>query len=212
VALPYRTEIPTHPAIANGNEGQWLGKALVRDRTKNKTSELVLEIAAKYPGQMRIEVASSGLSIHLASIAIEQGRMQVILTREKKYLDLPASENAFGPLLPLRISPDDLMSFIFHFPFNLEKWSCKTQDDWTGACVLRDEAEGGVHAPATSTSSIGSGITTSIKYSGNSTRRLEFRSSTADLEIAIENVGAKVEVSPSAYHLSPPHGYSIEIR
>ena len=90
---------------ATGNaEGQWRGKALVKDGRNGKSGTLDLDLIAKEPQALRIEAASS-FGIPVASVAMSGGRIEVLLPQEKRFITSPADRGSLSRLIPVHISP-----------------------------------------------------------------------------------------------------------
>jgi len=110
---------------ATGNaEGQWRGKALVKDGRNGKSGTLDLDLIAKEPQALRIEAASS-FGIPVASVAMSGGRIEVLLPQEKRFITSPADRGSLSRLIPVHISPDALLALLFERPLDRSnEWKC----------------------------------------------------------------------------------------
>ena len=178
-------------------EGQWRGKAMLRDLKKNKSGTLDLDLIAKEPSALRIE-ATGTMGIPVASVAMSGGEIEILLPQEKKFISSPADRGSLSRLIPVRISPDSLLAVLFDRPLDREKewkcerggdrsaaqWTCKTADE----TVIEREADDG------------------------DARKFRFSSPTAEMRLSITEAKAKVQATSGLFDLEAPTGYKIETR
>lgn len=175
-------------------EGQWRGKALVRQPKTSQTGLLDLEIIAREPAEMRLEITGS-FSVHVASVAMSGGGATYILTREKKFISAPANAESMGRVIPLRIPPAALMSILFDRELPSADWQC--ENDRATRLPLRCKHR---------TSALG---VEWLERSGRS-RRLKVTSRDAQVELVLDEAKSKVEFSSDSFKLAPPEGYKQE--
>ncbi|MES2856254.1 MAG: hypothetical protein V4692_10350, partial [Bdellovibrionota bacterium] len=109
--------------------GQWRGKALITgmQNQKKQSSTIDLQIVAREPKSLRVD-ANGPFGIHLLSMAVKGERVQILLPREKKFLegDGVGSERSTRMLtLPGKVTPNELLSILFERPLDeLPGWKC----------------------------------------------------------------------------------------
>jgi hypothetical protein len=176
--------------------GQWRGKALVKDLKKSKSGSLDLEIIAHEPSQLRMEIMGS-FGVHVASVAMNGEKVQVLLTREKKFVTAPANEEGLSRLLPLKISPPDLLRVLFDR--SLPKWKCQDTGPKNGG------------GERNCTNGDGNGqVTVKWQKQGEGRRRIQIGSAEAKADMVLQEAKAKVEVKDSAFELHAPSGFVSE--
>jgi hypothetical protein len=175
--------------------GQWRGKALVRDLKKSKSGTLDLEIVAHEPAQLRMEIIGS-FGVHVASIAMNGDTVQVLLTREKRFVTAPANEDALSRLIPLKISPPDLLRVLFDR--DLPKWKCQDVTLKNGSAE-RDCTNGNP-----------SPVMIKWQGQGEGRRRIQIGSAEAKADMVLQEAKAKVELTGDSFVLQAPSGFASE--
>lgn len=187
---------PTVVGAAGSAEGQWRGKAMIRDMKNGKNSLLDLDILAKEPSQLRMEITGS-FGVHVASVALNGGEVRCILTQQKRYVEAPAGVDSFEHLIPVHVPPAALLAILFERRLSDSEWKC-----------VRDRASG----LASSCEHRGEGlVVTWVERQGHN-RRLKISAHDAEIEMVLDEAKSKVELTPSAFVLAPPKGYKIERR
>lgn len=175
-------------------EGQWRGKALVNNwRTKQK-AYLDLDVLAREPSWLRMEITGS-FGVHVASIALNGNRVSSILTQEKRFIDGPASADTLVRVVPIRIPPDALLALLFERELPKDEWTCD-YDRVTKLAVFCTHRGGDV----------------AIKWLEREgrNRRLKITAKEADIEMTLDQAKSKVEFNDSAFQLVSPAGYKQE--
>lgn len=173
-------------------EGQWRGKALLRDLKRGKSGTLDLDLIAKEPSALRIE-ATGTMGIPVASVAMSGGEIEILLPQEKKFISSPADRTSLSRLIPVRLSPDSLLALLFDRPLDRDSdWKCEKKaaqftckaDDVT---VVREADDGDA-------------------------RKFHLTSPQAEMRLSITEARAKVQASSGLFDLEPPQGYKVESR
>jgi len=174
--------------------GQWRGKARVRDLRTGKEDIINLDIIAREPSQLRLEVTGA-FGVHLASIALNENTVSYILTREKRFISAPADSNAFARLVPVRISPSALLALLFERDLTRMNWTCSV-DPSTGHFKKCENPQQDV----------------TVTWIAREGRKRRFAISARDTEIdmILDEAKSKVEVGPAAFELTPPKGFKQE--
>jgi hypothetical protein len=193
----------SEPAVvgAPGNlEGQWHGKALVTDRQNGKSSQIILEIIAREPSQLRMEILSSGLGVYLASLALNNDQVRIALAREKRFVKTKSDPDAFLTLIPVRLPPAALLDMLFHRPMDPKLWNCDGpkagEINKQETCVLRS----------------GGATITFDQDPAATDRKIDLSSPNGEVEMHLEASRSKVEIKPEIFELEPPRGYRVETR
>lgn len=176
-------------------EGQWRSKALVRNLQTGKSGTLNLEIVAHEPSQMRMEVTGA-LAAYVASFALNGNQVQYILAQQKKFVTAPTSPYALRDLVPISISPRDLVRLLFDRPMPESEWKCETgPGNLPLSCEHRVEP-----------------VRFHWEERGENTRRLKIESTSAEMTMVIDEAKSKVELKPGTFELTPPAGYKQETK
>lgn len=176
-------------------EGQWRAKALVKNKQTGKSNTLNMEIVAKEPSKLRIELTGT-LGVYLASIAVNDERLSYILPREKKFVTAPADSSAFRDLTPAKISSRDLIRILFDRQLPERDWNCEhSATNQPSSCRNRDGS-----------------LIVRWEDRKEGVRRLKIDSTSSELSMVIEEAKSNVEIGPDIFELKPPEGYKRETR
>jgi len=179
---------------AGSAEGQWRGKAMVRNWKTGKNGVLDIDILAREPSQLRMEITGT-FGVHVASVALNDGEVTTILTQEKRFVRSPAGENALVRLVPVRIPPGALLAVLFERELPAADWKCdRSADSSLPVFCAHRSGEIGVKW---------------LERNGRN-RRLKITSKEADIEFVIDQAKSKVEFNKDAFTLAPPSGYKEE--
>jgi hypothetical protein len=173
-------------------EGQWRGKALLRDLQKGKSGTLDLDLIAKEPSALRIE-ATGTMGVPVASVAMSGGEIEILLPQEKKFISSPADRGSLSRLIPVRISPDSLLAVLFDRPLDRDaEWTCeRTGVQFT--CRAGD-------------------VTVVREADDGDSRKFHFSSPQSEMRLSITEAKAKVQATSGLFDLEAPSGYKIESR
>lgn len=176
-------------------EGQWRGKALVNNWKTKQKGYLDLDILAREPSQLRMEITGT-LGTHVASIALSGKEVFYILTQEKRFVEAPATSDALTRLVPVRISPTALLAVLFERELPAAEWKCDV-DKTTKLNVFcsHKSAEVGVKW---------------LERNGLN-RRIKIIAKEADIEMVLDQAKSKVELNSEAFRLAMPAGYRREL-
>jgi len=174
--------------------GQWRGKARVRDLRSAREDIINLDIIAREPSYLRMEITGA-FGVHVASIALNENSVSYILTREKKFITAPADSRAIARLVPVRISPSELLALLFDRDLSRMNWTCAA-DPATGRFTKCEETQQKV-------------IVSWLAREGRK-RRFAISAPGVEIDMILDEAKSKVEAGPGAFELSPPEGFSHE--
>jgi hypothetical protein len=185
---------PTVVGTVGSAEGQWRGKAMVRDLRKGKSALLTLDILAREPSQLRMEVSGS-FGVHVASIALNGSEVRYILTQEKRFVTAPAGADSFARLVPVHLPPGALLAILFERSLPMAEWKCERDpvSKLPIQCTHRGE-----------------GVTVSWVERNGRNRRLKVSAHDAEIEMVLDEAKSKVELNDNAFTLTAPNGYRSE--
>jgi hypothetical protein len=180
--------------VVGSAEGQWHGKALVKNAANGKSGTLTLDVLAKEPSQLRMELVGP-FGVHVASIALNGEEVRYVLTREKRYVSGPAEADALVRLVPVRIPPKALLAILFDRQFPKEDWTCANDPatQLNVSCTHKGEP-----------------VTVRWLERNGRARRLQIAAAEAEVEMYIEEAKTKAEFKPETFVLSAPSGYKQE--
>jgi hypothetical protein len=172
-------------------EKQWHGSFAIKDKQNNKSNNLVMDALSREPNQLRLEITTQ-LGIPIASIVMNNNRLQALLPQQKRFIDAPATAQAMGKIARVPIEPAVLMDLLFDTGLNERKgWSCDNNSEQR--CV---------HA-ASSASVV-------WRKREGSPRQFLLDSPRAEGNFSIREVTTKVEFNESTFNLNPPASYKFE--
>lgn len=186
--------MPTVIGKPGNAEGQWRGKALVKNWRSGKNAVLDLDILAREPKQLRMEILGS-FGVHVASIAMSGPDATYILTQEKRFVAAPADAESLTRLIPVRIPPDALLAVLFDRDLAPADWKCDS-DKTTGLVSFCAHRNGEVAVKW-------------LERTGRN-RRMKISAKDADIEMVLDEAKSKVELNDAAFTLSAPSGYKQE--
>ncbi len=185
---------PTVTGAAGSAQGQWQGKALVRNWKTGKNAVLMVDILAREPAQLRMEITGS-FGVHIASVALNGGEVNTVLTQEKRFVSAPSGESALVRLVPVRIPPNALLAVLFERELSEADWKCDRIPD--------------SKLPAFCAHRSGDVAVKWLERNGRN-RRLKISAKEADIEMVIDEAKSKVEFNDDAFRLTAPNGYKQE--
>lgn len=150
-----------------------------------------MDALAKEPHQLRLEITTQ-LGMAVASILIDNDRMQALIPHQKRFIDAPATAQAMGKIARLPIEPAVLMDLLFDSGLTERKgWSCDNSSEQrcthaaTSASVVWRKREG-------------------------SPRKFVLDSPRAEGNFSLREITTKVEFTEATFKLVPPTSYKIE--
>lgn len=175
-------------------EGQWRGKALVNNWKTKQKAYLDVDILAREPSQLRMEITGS-FGVHVASIALSGQEVTYILSQEKRFIEVPASADALVRIVPIRVPPDVLLAILFERELPRGEWKCDIdrKNQLPMFCVHK-------------------GDDVAVKWieRNGRNRRLKITAKEAEVELVLDEAKSKVELKNDAFKLSPPSGFKQE--
>lgn len=169
---------------------QFEGTAAIRDKQKNKTHYVNLEIAAIYPEQLRVN-ATATLGIYVGSFATNETEATLLSALEKKFYKGANSPEIFSKLTKLNILPQDFIRLLLNHPLETSRWKCKDSAK-AKICELKD-----------------SEMKVRESHTSSGERTIEFSSPQADMKMAIEQTTTKVENDPKQFKIEPPSQFKV---
>lgn len=150
-----------------------------------------MDALAREPNDLRLEITTQ-LGIPIASIVIENDRMQALLPQQKKFIDAPATAKSLGQIAHMPIRPQVLVDLLFGNDLSQSKgWSCDTATEQT--CT---------HSATNAT-------VVWMKKDGDP-RQFSIDSPRASGNFSIHQLRTKVEFDNQTFKLTPPKNYKIE--
>jgi hypothetical protein len=174
-------------------QGQWLGEAYVKDLKHDRSGTIDLDVVAQEPAHLRLE-ANGSFGVHLASIAMNDNQVHISLTREKKFIVAPATNEALARLVAVEVSPLDLMNLLFDRELDPRQWNCQRTDGLVSDCR---KAEGSVLIH--------------WDRSDQAQRRWEISSPAAKVQLHLTEAKSKVGFSKDVFTLNPPVDFKQEV-
>jgi len=118
--------------------GQWEAKAMIKSFDSGEASVVTLDVVARKPQHMRLEVTTS-LGIALASIAMKENDIEYILPKQKKYFHGAVTEKSMYSALKVKVDPRILSAAFFETSY--PKWECQADNGLIRSCKTPEGIE-----------------------------------------------------------------------
>lgn len=118
--------------------GQWEAKAMIKNYDSGDASVVTLDVLAKKPQHMRMEVTTS-LGIALASVAMRENDIEYILPKQKKFYHGQVSEKSIYSALKVKMDPRILSAAFFETSY--PKWECQADNGLISSCITPEGVE-----------------------------------------------------------------------
>lgn len=174
-------------------EGQWRGRALVKNLKTSKSNTLSVDVIAREPSKLRLEITGP-FGVHVASVAQNDNEVRCSLTQQKRFISGPANSTSLARVIPVRIAPSTLMAILFERPLPAE-WSC----DVGVTPQLPTECR---HAREK--------VTIKWLERNGLSRRLKIFAPLAELELVLDEAKSKVQLNDQTFLIEPTQGYRVE--
>lgn len=175
---------------ADLREGQWRGKALIKDLDEKKSYIVILNVNAQRDHRVRMDVLST-LGTGVASIVATDADVRYVLIPEKKFFIGQPSADVMKPILMIPFDPRWLHNILFEQPFVEKSWTCI--QDKQG---LLEACEDSV-----------TGLKVSWKNRSGDKKTVMLEHPRASVQININAFKPKVEDRKSLFSLDAPSGY-----
>lgn len=182
----------TVKGVVGHAEGQWRGRALVKNLKTSKSNTLSVDVIAREPSKLRLEITGP-FGVHVASIAQNDNEVRCSLTQQKRFISGPANAASLARVIPVRLPPSTLMAILFERPLPND-WVCEF-----GAPQLPSECKHPREKVA-------------IKWLERNglSRRLKIFAPQAELELVLDEAKSKVQLNDQTFLLEPTEGYRLE--
>jgi hypothetical protein len=118
--------------------GQWEAKAMIKSYDTGDASVVSLDVIARKPQHMRMEVTTS-MGIALASIAMKESDIEYILPKQKKYFFGLVTERSMYSALNVKVDPRILSAAFFETSY--PKWECQADNGLLMTCKTPEGVE-----------------------------------------------------------------------
>lgn len=190
VLLASCTTTPTH--FSQLQEGQWRAKVLIRDKARNKSHIVYVDVMAVRPEKLRMEVTSP-IGIHLASFAMNNGKVEYLLTRRKEFYRGRTSSENLQEVLQMPIDPRLLTKILFDEDLSGQGWQCKRdKKGFLSAC--EDD---------------GQDLKLTWSNRERSRRTITFFTPKARVQMLLKGFKAKVEAKGNLFRLQAPKNFKV---
>ncbi len=172
---------------AGSAEGQWRGRALLKNHKTSKSHTLSVDVLAREPSQLRMEVGGP-FNVHVASVAMNGGEVRCSLTQQKRFLFVPADSAALARVVPLKIPPRALLAVLFERPLPKEEWTCDTYalGELPVECSHKTEK-----------------VTIKWLARNGLSRRIKIMAPETDVEMVLDEAKSKVQFNDDAFVINP---------
>lgn len=176
--------------MANVTEGQWHGKALIKDKEQSRSYIVNLSFNAIRGEKARMDVTST-LGTGVASLVVDNKEVRYVLLDSKRFYYGRPQPDVMRPILAIPFDPRWLHSLLFEEPIPDKNWSC-TRDSRGQMQSCTDGA-----------------TQTEIRWSDRRGERktLLIEHPKASVQIKITSFRPKVEDRKNLFVLEAPEGY-----
>ncbi len=181
---------PGEDITPSSREGAWSAKTLIRDKRRGKSHTVEIDVVARRPGQMRMEVTTP-LGFHVASLALDGEEVAYAITREKKYFSGPAEPAVMKNLINVSLDPKSIMDLLFDRPLDAKTWECRTDVN-----RLPEDCE-----------SRGGGLRIAWSERTSDKRLVRIRAADAEVTMSLVETRSKVRITDGLFSLEQPAGF-----
>ncbi len=114
--------------------GEWEARVLIRDKRQSKRFIVNADFMASKPDQLRMDITTP-LGIHVASLALDKGKMSYIVPQQKAHYEGRPTAQAFAKTLNFAIDPKLILNVLFDQPVQQKGWNCKTEETFVSECA-----------------------------------------------------------------------------
>jgi outer membrane lipoprotein-sorting protein len=117
--------------------GEWEARVLVRDLKQSKTFIVNADFFAEKPDQMRMDITTP-LGMHVASVALNNGKMTYIVPQKKAFYEGAPTSEAFARTLNFALDPKLIMNVLFDQPVEAKGWTCTAEASFVSECSQKN--------------------------------------------------------------------------
>ena len=111
----------------NVSEGQWEGRVLIKDKKKNQSHVVSIDINAIKDEKIRINVTAA-MGTPVAALVVDGTKTQYILFKQKAYYEGATQPKVLNPILAIEMDPRLLFSVLFDSEIKDKGWECLKDD------------------------------------------------------------------------------------
>lgn len=176
--------------VSEFNEGNWQGKALIKDLKEKKSYIVKLNLNAVKNQTVRMDVVST-LGTGVAVMTADDENVRYILIPEKKFFFGAPSIEVMRPILMIPFDPRWLQNLLFEEAFQDQSWSCAKDGAGLLASCVNDTA----------------GLKVSWSGRSGEKRTILMEHARASVQINISSFKPKVETRKNLFALEAPANY-----
>ncbi len=121
----------------NVNEGQWEGRVLIKDKRKNQSHVVSVDINAIKDEKIRINVTAA-MGTPVAALVVDGAKTQYILFKQKAFYEGATQPKVLNPVLAIEMDPRLLFSVLFDSDIKDTGWLClKDEKNFLKTCENR---------------------------------------------------------------------------
>ncbi|MCB0366077.1 MAG: hypothetical protein H6624_17885 [Bdellovibrionaceae bacterium] len=121
------------------NEGYWQTKVLIKDKKKNKSYIVHVDMNARVGENLRLDVTTP-LGGHLASLVLNSEEVRYVVVKQKKFYSGKPTPKALQPLISVPLDPVLMYNILFDKPIAREGWTCaKSKESFLETCSSEKE-------------------------------------------------------------------------
>jgi hypothetical protein len=179
------------PVKLNGvTEGQWRGKALIKDKEQGRSYIVNMNINAVRDQRARMDVTST-LGTGVASLLVEPREVRYVLFDSKRFYFGQPQPDVMRPILAIPLDPRWIHNIVFEEPIQDKGWACTNNS--AGELEECKDANSG----------------TKITWSGRQGEKktVLIEHAKASVQINVNTFKPKVEDRKNLFVLEAPEGY-----
>lgn len=176
-------------ALSEPRKVSYEARAQVQNKEEHKTYTVQMEALAVEPSMLRLDV-SAGFGSPLGKLVLRGDQVSILLPQQKRAYAGTVSENSLRPILPIKLNPRDLMSFLFgSVPPN---WKCEKKAEDNEVCTDPAGALNLQHDPRLEKKTA-KWVVTGDKFA---------------MTVLPTNIKTNVQIKPDLFSMPIPEGYS----
>ncbi len=176
--------------MSNVTEGNWTGRALVKDKEHSRSFIVVLDFNAVKNESIRVDVSST-LGQHLATFVLNGTEVSYYTSDSKRFYTGSPRPEALKPILTIPLDPRWLQNVLWDEPIVARNWSCTDGDDKLVAQCKEKTKD----------------LTIAWANRKGSNKSVDISHPKGEIQINLHSFTPKVESREGLFALEPPQGY-----
>lgn len=122
------------------DEGYWRAKVLVKDKKRDKSFIVNVDLNAKLGNQLRMDITTP-MGAHLATLVLNHDKVSYLVVKQRKFFSGQATAHVLEPLVLVPIDPHLFYHLLFDQPVTKPGWQCsKDKQNFLESCASKSSS------------------------------------------------------------------------